>query len=158
MEYRASGKPQTCDDHLQGNITSKSKLIQDFKEFTQKNDKGYRKPFFSLVLRFLILLINALTLSQNSFTTLGFGRIPTTGLARYVCIIQGFIGLGGVYTTFIGVSPSSPTLSSSLIKASSEVLSYFIRVLISECAVSFITVVAGIPLSSRIVTHERLAA
>jgi len=73
-------------------ITSKSKLIKDFKDFTQKNDKGYMKPFFSLVLGFIISMINALTLSLNAFTTLGFGRIPTKGLAKYVCVIQGFIG------------------------------------------------------------------
>lgn len=73
-------------------ITSKSKLIRDFKDFTQKNDKGYLRPLLSLIIGFVISLINALTLSQNSFTTLGFGQIPTTGLARYVCIIQGFIG------------------------------------------------------------------
>jgi len=40
----------------------------------------------------LIKVLNALTLSVNAFTTLGFGDIPTQGLARYVAIIQGFIG------------------------------------------------------------------
>jgi len=73
-------------------VTSKSKLIQDFKDFTQKNDKGYIRPFLSMLLGFIISLINALTLSLNAFTTLGFGRIPAKGLAKYVCIIQGFIG------------------------------------------------------------------
>ena len=37
-------------------------------------------------------LVNAFTLSLNSFVTLGFGTIPTSGLARYVCILQGFLG------------------------------------------------------------------
>ncbi|MBW8049514.1 MAG: two pore domain potassium channel family protein [Cytophagales bacterium] len=73
-------------------VTSKSRLIKDFKDFTRKNNKGYFRPFLSMLLGFIISLINALTLSLNSFTTLGFGRIPTKGLARYVCIIQGFIG------------------------------------------------------------------
>ena len=41
---------------------------------------------------FLLSLVNALTLSLNAFVTLGFGTIPTTGIARYVCIVQGFIG------------------------------------------------------------------
>ena len=45
-----------------------------------------------MILGFLISLLNALTLSLNSFVTLGFGNIPTRGLARYICIIQGFIG------------------------------------------------------------------
>ena len=39
-----------------------------------------------------IILINAITLSLNSFVTLGFGSIPTKGFARYLCIIEGFIG------------------------------------------------------------------
>ena len=71
-------------------VTSKSKLIQNYKDFIQKNDKGYAKPF--MMMTFGLSLINALTLSINSFTTLGFGVIPTKGLSRYVCIIQGFIG------------------------------------------------------------------
>lgn len=40
----------------------------------------------------LLTLINSLTLSINSFVTLGFGSIPTKGFARYLCIIEGFIG------------------------------------------------------------------
>ena len=49
-----------------------------------------------LVLYLLYVLfiraLNAITLSLNAFSTLGFGEIPTKGLARYVAIIQGFIG------------------------------------------------------------------
>lgn len=73
-------------------ITSKSRLINDFKLLIEKNEHGYFKPFFRLLLGFSISLLNALTLSLNSFVTLGFGEIPTKGLARYVTIIQGFIG------------------------------------------------------------------
>lgn len=73
-------------------VTSKSKLIQNFKDFSQKNEKGYVKPFFILMLGFIVSLINAMTLSLNAFVTLGFGNIPTHGIARYVCVIQGFIG------------------------------------------------------------------
>ncbi len=40
----------------------------------------------------IIRCLNAITLSLNAFSTLGFGEIPTRGLARYVTIIQGFIG------------------------------------------------------------------
>lgn len=72
--------------------TSKSKLISNFNDFRKKNEKGYIKPFFVLIVGFGLSLINALTLSLNAFVTLGFGTIPTKGLARYVCIIQGFIG------------------------------------------------------------------
>ena len=43
---------------------------------------------------FIVLLrgINSLALSINTFSTLGFGDIPVTGLSRYVAIIEGFIG------------------------------------------------------------------
>uniref|UniRef100_UPI00404839F9 ion channel n=5 Tax=Flavobacterium sp. TaxID=239 RepID=UPI00404839F9 len=73
-------------------ITSKSKLFANYKEFVEKNSKGYFMPFLKLVLGIFISLLNAFTLSLNAFTTLGFGNIPTHGFARYVCILQGFIG------------------------------------------------------------------
>lgn len=41
---------------------------------------------------YILHFVNALTLSINSFVTLGFGSIPTRGLARYLCIIEGFLG------------------------------------------------------------------
>ena len=37
-------------------------------------------------------ILNAIVLSVNSFTTLGFGEIPTKGIGRYAAIIEGFIG------------------------------------------------------------------
>ena len=73
-------------------VTSKSRLLSDFRDFAQKNDKGYVKPFFVMMGGFLLSVLNAVTLSLNSFVTLGFGEIPTKGAARYVTIIQGFIG------------------------------------------------------------------
>jgi hypothetical protein len=73
-------------------ITSKKKLVSDYRVFIQKNEKGYVKPFFYLLGGFLISLLNAITLSLNSFITLGFGTIPTRGAARYVCVLQGFLG------------------------------------------------------------------
>ena len=72
--------------------TSKIKLIKDYRNFIQKNEHGYFRPFFTMLAGFLLSLVNALTLSLNAFVTLGFGTIPTTGIARYVCIVQGFIG------------------------------------------------------------------
>ena len=39
-----------------------------------------------------VKILNALTLSINTFTTLGFGEIPIKGVGRYLSIIQGFIG------------------------------------------------------------------
>lgn len=71
---------------------SKKQLLADYKIFIKKNEHGYFKPFIKLSSGFSVSLINAMTLSLNSFVTLGFGSIPTTGLARYICILQGFIG------------------------------------------------------------------
>ncbi len=71
---------------------SKKQLLADYRLFIEKNDHGYFKPFMKLLWGFFKSLVNAITLSLNSFVTLGFGTIPTTGLARYVCIIQGFLG------------------------------------------------------------------
>ena len=73
-------------------VTTKSKLLQDFRDFAGKNNKGYFKPFLTVLVGFGLSMINAFTLSLNSFVTLGFGNIPAKGFARYVCVIEGFIG------------------------------------------------------------------
>ena len=41
---------------------------------------------------FIVRSLNSLILSLNTFTTLGFGEIPVTGLSRYVAILEGFLG------------------------------------------------------------------
>ena len=46
----------------------------------------------AIVYDLFIKVLNALMLSINTFTTLGFGEIPIKGLPRYLAIIQGFIG------------------------------------------------------------------
>ncbi|WP_172805175.1 potassium channel family protein [Aquiflexum balticum] len=46
----------------------------------------------SVLYDLLIKILNAIMLSINTFTTLGFGEIPIKGLPRYLAIIQGFIG------------------------------------------------------------------
>lgn len=73
-------------------VTSKHKLMADFKSFREKNDKGYFRPFLVLLIGLALSFFNAITLSINSFVTLGFGTIPTKGLAKYICIFQGFLG------------------------------------------------------------------
>ncbi len=73
-------------------VTSKTRLLQNFRDFAQKNEKGYIVPFFILLGGFTLSLLNALTLSLNAFITLGFGNIPTHGIARYVCVLEGFMG------------------------------------------------------------------
>jgi hypothetical protein len=72
--------------------SSKSKLIANFKTFIEKNEKGYFKPFLVVITGLVASFFNAITLSVNSFVTLGFGTIPTRGLAKYICIFQGFLG------------------------------------------------------------------
>ena len=46
----------------------------------------------ALAYDFFIKILNAIMLSINTFTTLGFGEIPIKGFPRYLAIIQGFIG------------------------------------------------------------------
>ncbi|MFK5891103.1 MAG: hypothetical protein QM486_10290 [Flavobacteriaceae bacterium] len=48
--------------------------------------------FILIILDLFVKFLNALTLSINTFTTLGFGEIPIKGIPRYLAIIQGFIG------------------------------------------------------------------
>jgi len=40
----------------------------------------------------LIRSLNAITLSINAFSTLGFGAIPVKGASRYITILEGFLG------------------------------------------------------------------
>ena len=72
--------------------TSKGQVISDFKLFIEKNEHGYVKPFFKMMRGLLMSLLNAVALSLNAFITLGFGNIPTTGIARYMCVLQGALG------------------------------------------------------------------
>ncbi|WP_420316996.1 potassium channel family protein [Ekhidna sp.] len=46
----------------------------------------------ALLYDLFIKVLNAVMLSINTFTTLGFGEIPIKGLPRYLAIVQGFIG------------------------------------------------------------------
>ena len=66
-------------------------------------DLSKRRKFFTsliiacwifglIIIDLLIKFFNALTLSINTFTTLGFGEIPIKGIPRYLAIIQGSIG------------------------------------------------------------------
>ncbi len=73
-------------------IQAKSRLIENFRKVVRSNKKGISRQIFVLIGGFMLSLLNAITLSLNSFVTLGFGEIPTKGLARYITILQGFIG------------------------------------------------------------------
>ena len=52
----------------------------------------YLGVFIYLLSIVILRGINSIALSINTFSTLGFGDIPVTGISRYVAIIQGFIG------------------------------------------------------------------
>ena len=71
---------------------SKLSLLKDYRKFIKKNEHGYIKPLLNVLKGFTLSYLNAFTLSANSFVTLGFGTIPTSGLARYVCVLQGLLG------------------------------------------------------------------
>ncbi|MGZ2370432.1 hypothetical protein ACXR6G_11635 [Ancylomarina sp. YFZ004] len=61
-----------------------------------------RKVFVALIVSFSIVIymislglvraLNAITLSVNAFSTLGFGAIPVKGASRYITILEGFLG------------------------------------------------------------------
>ncbi|MBO3697696.1 potassium channel family protein [Roseivirga sp. E12] len=79
-------------------LLSKVDVLKGKWSETEDSKKGGKS--FLLITAFLIALLydifikmlNALMLSINTFTTLGFGEIPIKGLPRYLAIIQGFIG------------------------------------------------------------------
>ncbi|WP_420315988.1 hypothetical protein [Ekhidna sp.] len=71
---------------------SKAKTIEHLTLAIKKNSVPFFPALFRAIYFLFLSLVNAITLSLNSFVTLGFGTIPTKGLAKYICIIQGFIG------------------------------------------------------------------
>lgn len=77
---------------------NKLELMQGVWSELEKNAKRKAAIWVSIWILTYILVgllmkaVNSLTLSINSFTTLGFGNIPTTGLPRYAAILEGFIG------------------------------------------------------------------
>ena len=73
-------------------IAQKKELLQSIRSALSKQEKGTTKAVIKSFGMMFLSLINAFTLSLNAFVTLGFGAIPTHGFARYLCIIQGFLG------------------------------------------------------------------
>jgi len=71
---------------------SRKKLLVNYEDLMQKNHKNFLVPLIVISGTILLGLANAITLSINSFVTLGFGSIPTSGVSRYMCIVEGFIG------------------------------------------------------------------
>jgi hypothetical protein len=71
---------------------SVNRLLISYEQFLQRKKRANVAPLLVVFGSVLLTLINSITLSINSFVTLGFGSIPTKGFARYLCIIEGFIG------------------------------------------------------------------
>ncbi len=73
-------------------VSSKQNLIKNVKSAIDSSQRGTAKSVARASWLLVVSFINAITLSLNAFVTLGFGTIPTTGIARYVCVLQGFLG------------------------------------------------------------------
>ena len=73
--------------------TSHTRLSNAFGRIS-RNDENKVMAYLQFVKDLLISWFKAIILSLNAFVTLGFGAVPTTGVARYLCVIQGFIGVG----------------------------------------------------------------
>lgn len=73
-------------------LTSKSILIRRFKHLIEAKNGNFFIRLFKLIFIISLSMVNALTLSLNAFTTLGFGAIPTRGAAKYFCVFEGFLG------------------------------------------------------------------
>jgi hypothetical protein len=74
-------------------VSNRSQLLSKVKDLASKNrEKSFIATLAFVAYSAFIHILNTLTLSLNAFTTLGFGDIPTHGAARYVTIVQGFIG------------------------------------------------------------------
>lgn len=74
-------------------ITDRNAIIKRIKELSRRRKKrAFIAGLFFTMFSTFIHILNAVTLSLNAFSTLGFGDIPTNGIARYMCILEGFIG------------------------------------------------------------------
>ena len=76
-------------------MSSRHMLIKRMGDLFRSKEKREKSVFNNIVYVIFISVIhvlNAVTLSMNAFTTLGFGDIPAQGFARYMCIVEGFIG------------------------------------------------------------------
>ncbi len=73
--------------------TSHLLLKNHFSELRLKMENKDRvKRVFMLFRDLSAAIFIAITLSLNSFITIGFGNIPTRGVSRYACILEGTLG------------------------------------------------------------------
>lgn len=73
-------------------VAIKKEWITALKGLANRERPNTVRAFGKVVFLSGLNVVNAFTLSINSFVTLGFGAIPTTGISRYLCVLQGFIG------------------------------------------------------------------
>ena len=85
--YKMTGKVLRHTDILKGRWVDLPKRRKIFTSFVIG---GW--ILILIIVDILIKFLNAITLSINTFTTLGFGEIPIKGIPRYIAVIQGFIG------------------------------------------------------------------
>lgn len=91
-------KSNQLSDHLKKRALKKMDILSGTYAELPKNKQRrialISSSWFILFLVYTVVFkfLNALTLSLNAFTTLGFGTIPTRGVSRYVVIIEGFLG------------------------------------------------------------------
>jgi len=99
--YRAAGpllKWSTAGTTIYSNLLRRVDFLKGSWKDTDPKIRGLKTALtimvfvIALFYDLFIKVLNALMLSINTFTTLGFGEIPIKGLPRYLAIIQGFIG------------------------------------------------------------------
>ncbi|MFY0688218.1 MAG: hypothetical protein JXQ90_13685 [Cyclobacteriaceae bacterium] len=73
-------------------ISVKQDWLVAIRKMFSREEQTTFQSVGKLFFLFGLNLLNAFTLSINSFVTLGFGAIPTRGISRYLCVLQGFIG------------------------------------------------------------------
>jgi len=73
-------------------VDSRNRMLVSYEKLLGSRGRKFLNPLLVVAGSISLTLLNSLTLSINSFVTLGFGHIPTRGFARYLCIIEGFIG------------------------------------------------------------------
>lgn len=73
------------------NITGTWEDLSNSRKITSSILYGVLILFIMMYYTF-IRVLDALTLSLNAFSTLGFGDIPVKGTVRYITILEGFIG------------------------------------------------------------------
>lgn len=100
--YHILGKPLYFSLHLTYRLKSwmygKTELIKGEWNGLSKRKRVVSSAIIAfsvtsyLIYLFTVRAVNSIILSVNTFSTLGFGDIPVTGISRYLAILEGFLG------------------------------------------------------------------